>query len=340
MTSDDVWQQYRALYTYVTWPVGKSRIGQMAPQPNPHHKPGFPALHPTALLSLYQNGTAAPLPPSPKTEQSKEAAKRLSWIVPGLRNAWPVADLDDDDFVYCYLFAQLLRVSYPVGPHFIDAATGWTNLLWRPLSVLAPPVGDGAIRYWKRFYVQNGGSAGIAARFRDTIPRLDRPVVQDAILWTAHAKALVALLAEGLSADHIFTRLTPAGELRQSHGVSGPAWHPLVQAARPETWHPEADGVSRGRKNHRIAQAVLALLSARTCEPLAKFLRTIVPACNPAPTKQLWEDLKQGFASVVEQFGDDTLRKSWCARKKTTFDTARAGALANSRQSIVLEDHP
>ena len=113
-----------------------------------------------ALLRYVRGNARAPVGgarlPEGLTEKPSgralEACSDLAFIITPKLETHPI-EASPLYYAYLFLFAQLLRVSRPHGPHYIDYWEGWAPLVWLPLHVLRGS-DNKAERAWNRWYYQ------------------------------------------------------------------------------------------------------------------------------------------------------------------------------------------
>jgi hypothetical protein len=309
-----IWDAYRALHRYVAAPVGTVRVG--ATWVAPAHSDRCAALAPDVKLFRVRDAL-------PSDGKSRAAADQLAAVSALLPATHPIA-ASDEYYAYLFLFAQLIRCSGRLHPHFVTPQVGWKNLRWVSIEGLRG-TGDAPLAFWNKFYwqhVQIAKPAPDETALRIMFPLPPEAKEQTAAVIDAQLDALLdAMECHHMSADQIFVNCNRLGRIRKTEAdQTDPSlqWLPLLIAARPESYWPLNEHGSLAAQNSAVQEVIRQLLASP--KQLRTFLDHTAPYCNgdTAETKArptLWAELHDGFADVVEHTQDRALRAVWMKRE-------------------------
>lgn len=303
-----VWDAYRALHRYVLWPFERPRIGHLPPT-HTGTTAAAPALHPTSLTPtrLMPYAVCSPI--------TKAAVERTAMAIHVARTLCPIPHIAAVEYAYYYLFVQLLRISFPYTPEFVDVSTGWKNLRWVPFTSL---VGRADCKtptdHWHRWYTDTWADQAPETRLAQL--RMWYPMLLDAEdAQRATLQRHTALLHQ-LQTQHHCTAAVAVEQFDATGHPSGiihatnAQWHPAIKASLWERWEPAANGGSRNLQDPTVCAFVLALVR----QPLSRFVRFFLHEmlqAVPSPPANTLSIICDGFEDVIRHENSPDLSRRW-----------------------------
>ena len=332
MTDEILWNAYEALWRYVCWPDGHSRI---APIPPSH--PGLigrPAcLHHNSLIPTR-------LPPYFRVRvQSRAALTTATTLLQQYQTQLPLP-VSPLHYAYYYLWSQLLRVSFPCHPVWDSASVGWRNLRWLPITAFLGRTDNPAPRHawihWHQAYWVRKAKEYDLSVFAEYFPLPPSPSAAARYTLsqqtrTFHTLALSHHLEDGLD---IFLHFDSAG-IPKTEGFSAHAWRPEILAARPETWRPP--GYWKLPAHEDLRQYV-RLLATGPRKWLFQFLNHTIPLLNPqtylqATTRRhIYVDIANGFDDCLTAHGERSLVRKFAMERRPAFIEAAERIVHETRE--------
>jgi hypothetical protein len=241
------------------------------------------------------------------------------------RTVHPIPDVGALEYAYWYLFAQLLRISFPFNPEFINAGTGWVRLRWIPFASLigrADNKAPGA--YWQRWYTDNWVDQAPETRLQNL--RTWYPLLLD----TEHAQHRIlerqCATLHRLQAEHhcsaaaVVEQFDATGQPSGIIHTANTEWHPAIKASLWERWEPAADGESLNLGDVAVRTFVRQLIAERPRTVLQFFGKTL-PQILPDVTPEARQIIFDGFEDVVRRAEHIRLESRWASHRRLVEST-------------------